>query len=169
MGRSRGAMWQAVLLSACMVLTSFGSSEVLDIGNDFEGFTSFMQLGEQMRKDGCSEAYSKFESGVKRLEGLKDVAVKKQQEAEQKAKQLEAETKHCKDSQKEVLAKADWKKEKINAEIKKQVDAKVNGDKKEVKKEEEKKEEKKVEETKEEAEKKVEKAEEKDKELVKKV
>merc|ERR1711907_84311 len=103
-------------------------------------FFSLLEMEEQAKKDGCSSAYDKFKTNIKGMEAIKAKAEKKAQDVEKKLKEKEAELKHLQDNQKEVLVKADWKQEKIQAKIKAEVDKQVKKDTKSEKKKDEKKE-----------------------------
>merc|ERR1711907_331877 len=85
-------------------------------------FFSLLEMEEQAKKDGCSSAYDKFKTNIKGMDAIKAKAEKKAQDVEKKLKEKEAELKHLQDNQKEVLVKADWKQEKIQAKIKAEVD-----------------------------------------------
>merc|ERR1711998_234893 len=94
-----------------------------------------------MGDDGCSKAYEKFKANVDKMTTLKDEAVKKGEEADKKSRESVAGLKRCKDDQKEVLAKAEYKKDVMDKkieeaakkkfeEMKKPLEEKVAADKK---------------------------------------
>merc|ERR1711901_17231 len=88
--------------------------------------SSLLELGEALRKDGCSGAYDKFKANIASMEKIKAKAAKKAKDEERKARELTSQLKQCKDGQKEVMVKADWKKDKIQNKIKAEVEKKVN-------------------------------------------
>lgn len=101
-----------------------------------------VEIGESVAKDdGCSKAYEKFKANVDKMTALKDAAVKKGEEADKKSRESVAGLKRCKDDQKEVLAKAEYKKDVMDKkieeaakkkfeEMKKPLEEKVSADKK---------------------------------------
>merc|ERR1712188_312632 len=95
--------------------------------------SSLLELGEALRKDGCSGAYDKFKANIASMEKVKAKAAKKAKDEERKARELTTQLKQCKDGQKEVMVKADWKKEKIQSKIKAEVEKKVNKKEKKLK------------------------------------
>merc|ERR1711935_77225 len=135
-----------------LALVCVGSAEVLNgadmqpeellRGGSIDPILSLVETGEEIRKDECAGAYKKFGANIKAMEVLKAKATKKATEADRKAKSAEAKLKVCADGQKEVLVKADWKKARIDAKIKLEVEKKTGkkvsklkkGEKKEVKK-----------------------------------
>merc|ERR1712166_597467 len=136
-----------------LALVCVGSAEVLNgadmqpeellRGGSIDPILSLVETGEEISKDECAGAYKKFGANIKAMEVLKAKATKKATEADRKAKSAEAKLKVCADGQKEVLVKADWKKARIDAKIKLEVEKKTGkkvsnlkkGEKKEVKKE----------------------------------
>merc|ERR1712028_90075 len=80
-----------------------------------------------MRKggDGCSKAYGKFKKGVAAAGKLKDEAVKKVAACEKKTTKVEAEKTHCLANAKLVKEQAVWNQDRVQAEIKKKVEAKL--------------------------------------------
>merc|ERR1711865_165350 len=135
-----------------LALVCVGSAEVLNgadmqpeellRGGSIDPILSLVETGEEISKDECAGAYKKFGANIKAMEVLKAKATKKATEADRKAKSAEAKLKVCADGQKEVLVKADWKKARIDAKIKLEVEKKTGkkvsklkkGEKKEVKK-----------------------------------
>merc|ERR1711935_42181 len=135
-----------------LALVCVGSAEVLNgadmqpeellRGKSIDPILSLVETGEEISKDECAGAYKKFGANIKAMEVLKAKATKKATEADRKAKSAEAKLKVCADGQKEVLVKADWKKARIDAKIKLEVEKKTGkkvsklkkGEKKEVKK-----------------------------------
>merc|ERR1711865_57245 len=134
-----------------LALVCVGSAEVLNgadmqpeellRGGSIDPILSPVETGEEISKDECAGAYKKFGANIKAMEVLKAKATKKATEADRKAKSAEAKLKVCADGQKEVLVKADWKKARIDAKIKLEVEKKTGkkvsklkkGEKKEVK------------------------------------
>merc|ERR1712086_679801 len=135
-----------------LALVCVGSAEVLNgadmqpeellRGGSIDPILSLVETGEGISKDECAGAYKKFGANIKAMEVLKAKATKKATEADRKAKSAEAKLKVCADGQKEVLVKADWKKARIDAKIKLEVEKKTGkkvsklkkGEKKEVEK-----------------------------------
>merc|ERR1712166_141944 len=125
-----------------LALVCVGSAEVLNgadmqpeellRGGSIYPILSLVETGEEISKDECAGAYKKFGANIKAMEVLKAKATKKATEADRKAKSAEAKLKVCADGQKEVLVKADWKKARIDAKIKLEVEKKTA--KKELKK-----------------------------------
>merc|ERR1712195_18503 len=118
-----------------LALVCVGSAEVLNgadmqpeellRGGSIDPILSLVETGEEISKDECAGAYKKFGANIKAMEVLKAKATKKATEADRKAKSAEAKLKVCADGQKEVLVKTDWKKARIDAKIKLEVEKKT--------------------------------------------
>merc|ERR1711988_1701142 len=135
--------WLFVLLWAFAVALAAPAGRAFDEGvfGEHEA-VELVEIGESVAKDdGCSKAYEKFKANVDKMTTLKDEAVKKGEEADKKSRESVAGLKRCKDDQKEVLAKAEYKKDVMDKkieeaakkkfeEMKKPLEEKVAADKK---------------------------------------
>jgi hypothetical protein len=84
-------------------------------------------------KDACTGAYKKFKAGMKKMETLKKKAETKTKKAEAAKKKADGLLKSCKGNAKEVLKKANWKKAKIQRQIKDKSKKKIDAFKKKAK------------------------------------
>merc|ERR1711975_199853 len=74
--------------------------------------------GQGIGKDGCSGAYKKFKANVQKMTVLKTKAEKKKAKALKAQKKAEGLLKRCNKDHKEILAKATWKKAKVQKKVK---------------------------------------------------
>merc|ERR1711977_229653 len=138
--RRRMAMRQYVPLAMLLIL-ALGSTTTsveervtaLDVA-PFVEKSALLELEEGLRKDGCSGAYEKFKTNVAAIEQAKVAAIKKAAGEERKARKLAVDLKQCKDGQKEVMKKADFKKKTMKKQVEAKVEKKVGKDEKKLKK-----------------------------------
>merc|ERR1711998_729690 len=129
-------------LVTLLALSWVGLAAVLDDGEQVPNLpssvtqpvpSSLLEIGEALRKDGCSGAYDKFKANIASMEKLKAKATKKAKDEERKQREPTSQLKQCKDGQKEVMVKAEWKKDKIQHKIKSEVEKKVGKQEKKLK------------------------------------
>merc|ERR1712193_324217 len=127
MQRCLRLLWLAtVLLAAFSDGNTVGEVDAVAIGDatpvglnvheeDLRSSTVLADLGAG--KDACTGAYKKFKAEISKMSTLKKKAEKKVGVAKRSEKKAKGKLKCCKKGQKEVTAKANWKKAKIKRHI----------------------------------------------------
>merc|ERR1711970_696120 len=130
MGSTGGTRTSVVALCACVLLVSFGSSEVLgDVDEVMEaptpklaGLTEFIQ-----EKAGCncaeatSKAYEKFKGDMQKITALKEKADDRANKAETESQKQAGIARRCLAAEQLLSGDAKARREKLRAHIKKEV------------------------------------------------
>merc|ERR1711970_733292 len=130
MGSTGGTRTSVVALCACVLLVSFGSSEVLgDVDEVMEaptpklaGLTEFIQ-----EKAGCncaeatSKAYEKFKGDMQKITALKEKADDRANKSETEAQKQAGIARRCLAAEQLLSGDAKARREKLRAHIKKEV------------------------------------------------